>query len=45
MMQLREVAAVSGESSERLYAASAQLLRAVDELQNEVGRFGAATSR
>ena len=45
MMQLREVAVGSGESSERLYAASAQLLRAIDELQNEVGRFSTSPSR
>lgn len=41
MMQLREVALVSGESSERLHSASARLLTAIEALKSEVARFGA----
>ncbi len=39
MLQLREIALVSGESSEGLHAASAQLLSAVDSLKVAMARF------
>jgi methyl-accepting chemotaxis protein len=39
MLQLREVALVSGESSESLHAASGQLLDAVESLKVAVARF------
>jgi methyl-accepting chemotaxis protein WspA len=45
MIRLREAALGSGESSERLYVASAQLSRAIEELQSEVARFSSAPSR
>jgi methyl-accepting chemotaxis protein WspA len=39
MMQLREMALVSGQSAERLHATSAQLLGAIQSLNTEVARF------
>jgi methyl-accepting chemotaxis protein WspA len=44
MIQLREMALVSGESSERLHAASGQLLGAIESLKNEVARFRTAST-
>jgi len=41
MMQLREIAAVSGQSSESLHAASSRLLLALESLRTEVDRFRA----
>ncbi len=42
MMELREISMVGGESSERLDAASAQLLTALESLKAEVARFRTA---
>jgi methyl-accepting chemotaxis protein WspA len=41
MIQLREIAVVSGESSESLHAASSRLLVALESLKAEVARFRA----
>jgi len=39
MIQLREIAVVSGESSESLHVASSRLLVALESLKAEVARF------
>ena len=39
MLQLRDIALLSGESSQATRAASAQLLAAVEDLKTEIARF------